>query len=220
MGLDACPGGWVAVELVGGRFAEARFGTTLRELLAATPAAVVGVDMPLGLLSRGWRAADIETRATLGPRRASVFLVPPRPVWAEPDFAAANRRCRELTGAGLTRQAWGLRAKLLEADTVRATDPARLFEVHPEAAFRTMAGAPLASSKTTWAGMAHRRALLRAAGILLPDDLGPANPVPPVDVLDAAAVAWSARRIALGTGRRLPARDQLDDRGDPIAIWF
>ncbi|MDT3440806.1 MULTISPECIES: DUF429 domain-containing protein [unclassified Pseudofrankia] len=270
LGVDACPGGWVAVELAGGAFSGARFAGELRALVDTTTVAVIGVDMPLGLLDEGWRAADHAARAVLGPRRASVFLVPPRPVWGYADFGAANARCRALTGAGLTQQTWGLRHKLLEADVLRERMPGRLYEVHPEVAFAAMAArprtdpaeawmamvaagretgdlipgdilgsdvravvarggvpampahAPLAHAKTTWAGAARRRALLRAAGVVLPDDLGGANLVPPVDVLDAAAVAWSAHRIATGQAGRLPATEpaQLDDRAEPIVIWY
>jgi hypothetical protein len=52
----------------------------------------------------------------------------------------------------------------------------------------------------------HRRRLLAdTAGIVLPDDLGPAGRAAAVDdVLDAAAAAWTARRVAHGQARPLP----------------
>lgn len=74
LGADACPGGWLTVELRDGRFAEARAVTTLRSLLpvaASGGVAVVAVDMPLGLLETGWRRADTEAAALLGPRRGA-----------------------------------------------------------------------------------------------------------------------------------------------------
>lgn len=66
--------------------------------------------MPLGLVERDWRAADLAARALLGTRRGSVFLVAPRAVWevADTDDATATDRCRALTGGGLSRQAWAL----------------------------------------------------------------------------------------------------------------
>src|SRR3712207_3556125 len=67
-----------------------------------------------------------------------------------------------------------------------------------------MAGAPLAYAKKTWSGQARRRELLARHGIVLPDMLGPAGQAPPDDVLDAAAVAWSA-----------PPASPLPDRGGP-----
>ncbi|HKY64927.1 MAG TPA: DUF429 domain-containing protein, partial [Acidimicrobiales bacterium] len=57
----------------------------------------------------------------------------------------------------------------------------------------------------TWAGAAARRAAMAAEGIVVPDDIGPAGLVAGSDdVLDAAAVAWTARRIAAGTARCFP----------------
>ena len=114
--------------------------------------------MPLGLLETGWREADRAARGLLGPRRSSVFAIPPRAVWAEASYQAANLRCRELTGQGFSAQAWGLRAKLLEAAEYREECGHPLYEVHPELAFGAMAGAPLAASKHTGAGRDARRA--------------------------------------------------------------
>ncbi len=181
--------------------------------------AVVGVDIPLGSLPDRWRAADAAAAGQLGPRRSSVFRVPPRPVWQEPDFAGANRRCRELTGSGLSRQSWALRAKLMEADILWQRHPGRLVEVHPEVSFRAMAGAPLAYGKKSWSGQAQRRTLLAAHGVLLPDVPGPAGDVPADDVLDAAAAAWSAHRVATGRAGSHPDPPE-ECGGRRIAIWF
>lgn len=168
--------------------------------------------MPLGLLAEGWRDADRIARGLLGPRRSSVFAIPPRAVWDQESFAAANRRCRELTGKGLSAQAWGLRAKLLEANRYRLACRHELYEVHPELAFGAMAGKPLADSKHTAAGRAARHELLAAAGIMVPGN--------DVDVLDAAAVAWSARRIASGQAAVIPDPPQPGGDGFEIAIRY
>ncbi|WP_006607401.1 DUF429 domain-containing protein [Streptomyces auratus] len=161
LGVDACPAGWLAVGLHDGRFADARVVSTLGCLLAGAAVdgvAVVAVDMPLGLLDAGWRRADTEAAALLGPRRGSVFRVPPRAVWQEEEYDDARRRCRELTGAGLSRQTWGLARKLREANACLAEPGGgRLFEVHPEVSFRALAGGTvLLPRKKSWAGqMAH-----------------------------------------------------------------
>jgi len=200
IGVDAYPFGWVAVELRAGASARGALASSRYEIVAnSSGAAVIGVDIPLGMLAEGWRAADDAAAADLGPRRSSIFRVPPRPVWQETDFAAANRRCRQLTGTGLNRQSWALRPKLLEANAIWERHPSLLFEAHPEVSFRAMAGAPLAYAKKTWSGQARRRELLARHGIVLPDMLGPAGQAPPDDVLDAAAGAWSAHRMPTKT---------------------
>jgi predicted RNase H-like nuclease len=226
-GVDACRGGWVAVSLTPGPvtagkpYVTVRVGASLRELLAPgldpDGATIVGIDMPLGLLETGWREADRAARGLLGPRRSSVFAIPPRAVWAEDSYQAANLRCRELTGQGFSAQAWGLRAKLLEANEYRAECGHPLYEVHPELAFGAMAGAPLAASKHTGAGRDARRQLLAEAGIGIPVQVRAAILG---DILDAAAVAWSAQRIAAGQAVTIPAGPQLDDQGHQIAIRY
>jgi len=86
--------------------------------------------------------------------------------------------------------------------------------------FAELAGAPLDAAKKTWAGQQQRRRLLGREGVLPPDDLGAAGAfAAPDDVLDAAAVAWTARRIASGQARSLPCPPELDHLGRPMAIW-
>jgi predicted RNase H-like nuclease len=54
---------------------------------------------------------------------------------------------------------------------------------------------------------------------VLPDELGPAGQAPPDDILDAAAVAWSAHRMAIGAASSHPNPPEEDD-GSKIAIWY
>lgn len=211
LGVDACSTGWVGIELRGGAFTAAHAAQDLLNLVAAAGGVeTVGIDMPLGLVETGWRQADLAAQAFVGPRRSSVFRVPPRAVWErdvrhDDSWAQANQRCRQLTGQGLSRQTWGLRDKLREANQCLATNRYPLHEVHPEVSFAAMNTEPLTTRKTSWAGQHTRRALLAAHGIHLPDQLGAAGNAGPDDVLDAAAVAWSAHRIATGCAVRLPA---------------
>jgi predicted RNase H-like nuclease len=93
-----------------------------------------------------------------------------------------------------------------------------LHEVHPELAFSAMAGAPLAHSKHTAAGRDLRRALLSQAGIALTADSARLAPV--TDVMDAAAVAWSAWRIAVGQAVVIPDHTQRDRQGLAITIRY
>nr|WP_246594095.1 DUF429 domain-containing protein [Streptomyces auratus] len=56
--------------------------------------------------------------------------------------------------------------------------------------------------------------------MVLPDDLGDAGRTPPDDVLDAAAAAWTADRIARGRARPLPNPPERTAGGCPVAIWY
>jgi predicted RNase H-like nuclease len=232
--VDACARGWVAVTLGPGDVVRVAVAAALDGLPLA---GVTGIDMPLGLLAGGWRDADILARRALARRGVTVFAIPPRPVWECESHPEASRRCRELTGKGFSVQAWGLRRKIAEADAYRrravaspraaaaplgasaapGSDDVHLYEVHPELAFAALAGAPLADSKHTKAGLAARRDLLARAGITLPPRVGG---VPENDLLDAAAVAWSARRIAAGQAVVVANPAQRADDGTEIAIRY
>jgi predicted RNase H-like nuclease len=221
-GVDGCAGGWIAVTLDppdGRDGAIAGVRVAVAATLAGLPlAGVTGIDMPLGLLAAGWREADVLARRTLGRRGVTVFAIPPRPVWACDSYAAANRTCRELTGQGCSVQAWGLRRKIAEADEFRGRAGVPLHEVHPELAFAALAGgAALPDSKHTRAGLTVRRDLLARAGIILPKRISRAAED---DLLDAAAVAWSARRIADGLAVVLTCPAQRADDGTEIAIRY
>ena len=166
-----------SVELRDGLFFfRASLAATLYEIVTnSSGAAVIGVDVPLGmLLDRGApRTPPPPTSSAPSQQRlpgAAALRV------ASTDFAAANRVCRELTGSGLSRQSWALRPKLLEANTIWERHPGLLFEAHPEVSFRTMAGAPPTYAKKTWSGQAKRRELLLKHGIKLPDQLGTGGP--------------------------------------------
>jgi predicted RNase H-like nuclease len=217
LGIDWARPRWVAVVLDGDAPPRVLAERDLATLLGAFPqAAWIGIDMPIGLPASGVRAADLEARASVGPRRSSVFLTPPAEVLAAASYAEANVVARAVMGQGISQQSWGLRHTIAIVADVAAVD-ARVIEVHPEASFAALAGGPMPAAKTTWNGQMARREALVHAGIALPDDLGEAGRVPAADVLDAAAVAWSARRRAAGEARSFPAAASPDDRQ---VIWY
>ena len=75
----------------------------------------------------------------------------------------------------------------------------------------------MASKKTT-AGRAARVAALEGAGLALPPVVrGRGYAVD--DLLDACAVAWSARRVLRGHADSLPDPPEMFSDGIPAAIW-
>jgi predicted RNase H-like nuclease len=225
LGADACPGAWIGIAVCGSDV-RAYLGTEIEALVAQAaadgPLAVVGIDMPIGLADSGQRRADVLARAAAGPRWQSVFMTPVRTALQAGDYGLAAAENRRLGGGGISRQAFGLRAKIGQVDRWLRTPPAgvQVVEVHPELSFGAMAGAPLAERKSTWAGVVRRRQLLADHGIELPDDLGvPGQNAGPDDVLDGAAVAWTAARVASGQARCLPDPPDRFSDGIECAIW-
>lgn len=230
VGVDGCPKGWVAVSLGEDRPAlGVGVHRSAAEVLAAYPdAAAIAVDIPLGLTESGARACDGQARALLGrPRASSVFPAPIRPVLSAPTREEASRLQRALDGRGVGAQAWAIVARVREWDTVLRQRPAaaeRVFEAHPEVSFWALNGErAIAPSKRTPEGHAARRRLLvRAFGRqAIEAALGAAAlGARPDDVLDAIACLWTARRIAQGAARAIPAPPERDGAGLPMAIWY
>jgi predicted RNase H-like nuclease len=133
-----------------------------------------------------------------------VFSTLPAEVLVAPTYAAAAETAVRVLGKSLSRQSYALGDRIFEVAEIVASD-VRIIEVHPEVSFRALRGEPLRYSKHTWSGVAERRTLLAAAGILLPDDLPGGGHAAPDDVVDAAAAAWSAMRAAQGRSSTLPA---------------
>ncbi len=85
--------------------------------------------------------------------------------------------------------------------------------------FRALAGETLRWSKKSWNGIHLRRRLLAEAGIVLPDVITEVDGAVADDIVDAAASAWSARRIANGSARSFPDPRE-ESNGRRVAIWY
>ena len=219
LGIDAAGRyGWVGVVIGQRGFECALVGSLTTIIDAAGPVGAIGIDIPIGATIGGVRGADVAAREFVGIRRSSVFAAPSLNEIGALGHAEHNN---ELAAAGrpkISAQAWALLPKMREAAALAASDP-RIHEVHPEVSFRAMADEDLAWSKKSWNGQHLRRELLAQEGIELPDQLVHLGGVAADDLLDAAAAAWSALRIARGIGERLPTEDEFD--GDRlVAIWF
>lgn len=189
---------------------------------------VLAVDIPIGLLdtpTRGGRVCDRQARRVLGRgRQSSVFTPPTRHALTARNYREAIR----LNGQGISRQAYGILAKIREVDA--AMSPALqqvIYEAHPELAFVGLAGGAVAGNKKTLAGRRERERLLRryyARHYVNADALcaqfGRAR-VAVDDVFDAYALGWVAVRIATGSGMRLPASSPpCDSKGLRMEIWY
>jgi predicted RNase H-like nuclease len=213
LGVDGWKGSWVAARVVGrevswrrGRFAE----------LLSPDLAVVAVDIPIGLATKGPRGCDAAVRAALGSAASRVFLVPPRYAIEADTHAEANSLLRAAGAPGVSVQTWGLRSAVLEVDR-HAADP-RLVEVHPELSFLRLSGDVLPPKKTA-RGVAERIVAL-SAWIDVVEVLRSTPPRVPVDdALDALAAAWSAQRVAVGAAAAYPSGGALtDDSGRAMVI--
>ena len=222
IGVDGCPGGWIAV-----RWAEGLSHHLCRSFsdVLALDAAIIAVDMPVGLPEMSGRAAEREVRSKLGDRQSSVFSIPSRAAVMCEDYreaCAINFRHSD-PPRKVAKQSFHLFPKMREIDTLMTPAlQARVYEVHPELAFWAMNGntaLPLAKkvkNRPNPSGLEFRRDLLRAAGFpfaALPPSHYRKADVGPDDLLDACACAWSARRIHDGRAVRFPTDPPRDAKG-------
>jgi predicted RNase H-like nuclease len=235
-GVDGCGGGWIAAFVQGaGSDVRVRVVPRFADVLSApeTPN-IVAVDMPIGLPGRtgpGGRAAENQVRPLLGARQSSVFSVPSRAAIYAADYGEACRIALETSDPPrkVSKQLFNIAPKIREVDEALLAEPgaaAKVFEVHPEAAFWRLNGErPLTEPKKIKSrpyepGLALRRELLIAVG--LPAQA--VNAPPPRgagvdDVLDALACVAMARRIHLGLARPFPDPPPRDSFGLNMAIW-
>lgn len=219
LGVDSAgPLGWVGVVIDDDGFIEASCDSLAELVERVEPVSVIGVDIPIGLVPGGGRLADQEARDFLKGNASSVFAAPPLQVVDMDDYAQANALLGQMGVAKMSRQAWALLPKIRETALVAESDD-RVYEVHPETSFRAMADKALRWRKKSWNGLHERRHLLAAEGIDVPESLEGVGAVPADDLLDAAAAAWSARRILRGRCVSLPSPPEEHD-GRQIAIWY
>jgi predicted RNase H-like nuclease len=220
VGVDACKTGWIAVTL-DGPDVRASYLPTIDAVSAAEPGVeAIAIDIPIGLPDAGRRAADVEARLFLGPRRSSVFFTPVRAAVEAATHRAATALAVQATGSGISQQSYALARKILEVEAWLPAAPCGVWEVHPELSFAFLIGQPAGAPKRTWAGMVERRQALLDAGISLdgvPAAVGTRAAVD--DMLDAAAVAWSARRLQNGSARSFPHPPLPGSNGRDVAIW-
>jgi predicted RNase H-like nuclease len=224
LGVDGCRSGWVGVVLAPGHQVVGVLGASIAALVEAATAAAgtiqaVGIDMPIHPPEAGYRRADIAASAHLGRKASSIFPTPARLVLDAASYADACAVARALDGRAISRQAWALRAKILEVGAWLPSAPSPVYEVHPEVSFSLLTGAPIMAGKRSAAGLAARRQALADAGIEAPIDLAEARGVAADDVLDAAVVAWSARRVTAGQARSFPDPPERLPDGRLAAIW-
>lgn len=217
-GLDGCVGGWVLVTASSEEWGETEVQVVadlamVWTMLEGGQLAALGIDMPIGLAESHPRPCDVEVRRRLGPRSSSVFPAPARAVLAATSYREACDLSAAACGKRLSRQLFNILPKIVALDLLITPQvQERVFEVHPELSFSAMAGRPMSHYKRTREGRDQRLALLRKEFVDVDARLS-ARPrrCAVDDVLDAYAVAWTARRWLAGESVRLGG--ELDSRG-------
>jgi len=228
IGVDGCPGGWVAVSRQ-----QAGVRESLAELITLFKADVVALDMPIGLPTREPRACEAGARRLLGrPRAASVFPVPMRAALDGTSHDHASDLNQAVSGRRLSAQTYNILDKIRAVDTLlgeQSSYRSRVWEVHPELAFACMNTrnsrlGPLADGKKSPTGAAQRQQLVAAyfgaAAFATAWEAVRTSRATKDDVADAFACLFSAERIAAGRHVTLSGEPTVDERGLPMRICY
>ncbi|MFD1588129.1 DUF429 domain-containing protein [Halorientalis brevis] len=143
VGVDWGGNGWIcASRSADGDWTAAKHPSFLSVWHEYADATQILVDIPIGLAPEGLRRCDEAAKEELGSQRGrSVFMTPPRPVFDEPTYEEAKARMDELTGRGLSTQAWGIMPRIQELDEFFKEVPdawGQVRESHPEVAFASL----------------------------------------------------------------------------------
>ena len=220
-GIDGCKYGWISV------FCAENFsniGFQLAQSWTDLPLdnAIVAVDMPIGLAEIGRRGCEEAARKILKGKASSLFPMPVRAALDFVDYPSANAWSKQNGHGGIVKQAWNLKAKILEVESAKLSNRAAMFESHPELCFAKLADGAFLAPKRTREGSAQRLELLKAQGLTNLErlfDRIPHSQAKPDDILDAAVLLITARRIATGLAQSFPSAPKPNVQGIEMAIW-
>jgi predicted RNase H-like nuclease len=214
-GIDGDKNGWIAAIEVRPGETVVRAYPNFRSILDDSSLTLVVIDIPIGLLDHGARTCDVEARRLLGrDRGSSVFPSPIRTMLDAGTWEEACRRRVEQEGKKCSKQVAGILPKIREVD--RGMTPAtqhRVREGHPELCFAMMnQGKPMSFNKRTKQGQEERLTLLLHHFPDIPMQLREVSGAR-IDIIDAYACLWTARRIVQGKAVSLIADTEVDSKG-------
>lgn len=221
IGVDGCKKGWFAIRLEPSGASSANVYSTIVDLWDEwSDASLILIDIPIGL-SETKRQCDKDARHALGRRHPTVFTPPCREALRHDAHKEGSTVNRQVTGRGLSKQAWAIAPKIKEVDELMRQDPrarSTIREVHPEVCFWAFAGEPMPHNKKKAVGWQERLDLLRKLDQRTDSMVDAAlrgylrKDVAKDDILDALVAALTADGD-IAELRSFPAEPQRDAEG-------
>ena len=215
-GADWFQGSWLVVMDGDDGRETVRKAVDFSDFLKWPDLALLVIDVPIGLPDRGPRSCDTQARKIVKPRGSSVFPAPIRPALNARTHEEACRIWESTEGKGCSVQAFGIFPIVAGVD--RQMTPqlqARIREGHPELSFACMnGGSGLKHSKHTPEGQQMRIKLLEPDFPTLRVYIAALKSRRAVvDMLDAFAMLWTARRVRAGLAAAVPDKPEYDTHG-------
>ncbi len=203
IGLDACKKGWCGIGQMDGELFWDCY-KSLEDLLSNYPQInLMLIDIPIGLSSKNFtRTVDAKARTYLNKRKSSIFSPPCREALYAENYQEALKINRQITGKGLSIQAYNIGPKIKAVDEWYDNKPKQLdvYEAHPELCFKRLNdNQDLQYSKHDKKGLQERQDLLFTLDKNLESvyttllKTHKRQEVKPDDILDALALYLTAK---------------------------
>lgn len=215
-GADWFEGRWIVATEEVDRTLVVHHVPAFSDLLTWPDLELLVIDIPIGLPDRGDRACDRQARRAIRPRGSSVFPAPIRPILSARSQSEASLIRYTIEQKRCSAQAFAIVPIVAAVD--RAMNPGiqnRVREGHPELSFAQMnGGAGLLWPKRTEEGQRERTERLQPQFADLESQTAAIRPRRAViDLLDALAMLWTARRLRDARALTLPDLPEFDSRG-------
>lgn len=223
-GVDGSKKGWVvATESSQGISVE--IAESFEAVTQLPKLETIVIDVPIGLTEAEPRECDLLARRMIGKRHSSVFPAPIRPMLDARSYEEACEIWYRANGKRCSKQLYGILPLIREVDgRMMPRLQRRVREGHPEVSFAALAGPgySVMLSKHDIGGMGQRAALLTDPFANMYEILGKAGlrGIPSIDLLDAFALLWTARRVRSGEANSLPGVPPRDARGLRMEIVY
>lgn len=231
IGVDGCQKGWISISTNSQVKWEIEIFSSIDKLWNKYfNVKLILIDIPIGLRDKGTtpRLCDSAARKLLTRNRSSsIFPTPCRAVLSIDSYPLANEINRKLTGKGLSKQTWNIKAKIKDVDNLlqNNTKARQAFiESHPELCFMALAeGKPLKFYKKTKQGINERINLLNshfeASKSILKNGLQKFEKknVAVDDILDSLVLALSAS-LGIDNLNFIPKNYEYDSTGLPMRM--
>ena len=165
VGIDSCPKGWCYTIIAKGSGCQIGIVPDIEWIWNTwNKAALILIDIPIGLPSLSSRRCDTEARRFLGTHNtSSVFPPPCREALYAKSYEKACEINQKILGKKISKQTWGIVPKIKEIDEFLRSHPEAgktIRETHPEVCFHSLAVNPIMHSKKSREGFDERLAVL------------------------------------------------------------
>lgn len=224
--MDGCPDGWLMFYGFNNEFDFQLIPSIEDAIPIFEECSNIFIDIPIGLSSMEYkRQVEGQMRKLLKGRASTIFSPPCREALQVDDHPTANKVNRQVTGKGLSVQAFNISKKIAEVDDFLGNKRNfKLQESHPEICFKILKGKVLQTKKNTTEGQQERKdvisSLCPSLDRSIEKALGqyPKTQVRPDDIIDAAILCLSAQ-IGLAFNTLIwKDPDSMDHEGIEVGI--